>query len=92
MSVDDHNILIPFASELICQRQSEDACANDDNPVAWADHGSNLVVNLLVSSHPEITRDRGYKYLLCSRENRTIIWNSFAPYLLISDKRLALLT
>lgn len=42
MSVNDHDILVPFTGELICQRQSEDACANDDNPVAWADHGSNL--------------------------------------------------
>lgn len=39
MSVDDHNILVPFAGKLICQRQSEDACTNDDNPVAWVHHG-----------------------------------------------------
>ena len=44
VSVHNHDILVPFASKLICQRQSENACANDDNPVAWAHHGGDLDV------------------------------------------------
>ena len=42
MSVNNHNILVPFTGKLICQRQSENACANDDNPVAWAHHDGDL--------------------------------------------------
>lgn len=38
MSIQDHDILIAFASKLICQRQAKDSCANDDDPVAWAHH------------------------------------------------------
>ena len=38
MPVHDHDILVSFARKLICQRQTEDACANDDDPVACAHH------------------------------------------------------
>jgi hypothetical protein len=47
MSVHDHDILVPFAGEMVCQRQSEDACANDDNPVAWAHHSRVELLDVL---------------------------------------------
>jgi hypothetical protein len=86
MSIHDHDILVPFAGELICQRQSKDACANNDNPVVWAHHSRVELLDVLQANALRKLVIVNGKNTLCSRENGTIVSNSFTPYLLIPDK------
>jgi len=90
MSIHDHNILISFAGELICQRQAEDTCANDDDPVARVHHRRvQMSVVRLCSTRGYASRNKRYSGCAVNAIKRRFL----TPYLLqIPDGQLGLMT